>query len=128
MTQSRPMIAVTDVATSSRWYQQILDCRSGHGGDTYEQLIRDGDMLMQLHAWDDPDDHHEHLGSADLPRGNGVLLWFAVDDFEAARNRVGSLGATILEVLFNPNANQHEIWLKDPDGYVVVLAGPSEHE
>jgi len=25
----------------------------------------------------------------------------------------------------NPNANQREIWLRDPDGYVVVIAGPT---
>ena len=29
---------------------------------------------------------------------------------------------------FNTNALQHECWLKDPDGYVVVLAGPSAYE
>ena len=27
----------------------------------------------------------------------------------------------------NPNAKQRELWLRDPDGYTVVLAGPSEY-
>ncbi|MFT5448951.1 MAG: hypothetical protein ACI9DC_004137 [Gammaproteobacteria bacterium] len=26
----------------------------------------------------------------------------------------------------NPNAHHREFWLKDPDGYVVVVAGPNE--
>lgn len=127
-TQPRPLIGVSDVSASSRWYQQLLDCESGHGGNTYEQLVCNGHMLLQLHAWDDPADQHEHLGSPDLPLGNGVLLWFAVEDFEAARARAVDLEATILDDLYNPNARQREIWLRDPDGYVVVLAGPSGFE
>ena len=31
--QLQPMIAVRDVAASSRFYQDLLDARSGHGGD-----------------------------------------------------------------------------------------------
>ena len=27
----------------------------------------------------------------------------------------------------NPNARQQEIWVRDPDGYLVVFAGPSEY-
>jgi hypothetical protein len=28
----QPLIAVTDVEASSRWYQRLLDCQSAHGG------------------------------------------------------------------------------------------------
>lgn len=123
----RPLVAVRDVAASSRWYQALLGCRSGHGGTTYEQIVGDdGTMVMQLHAWDDPEDHHDHLGRPDLPVGNGVLLWFAVNDYDAALRRIDTLGAEILDTLFNPRAGQRECWVRDPDGYVVVLAGPPE--
>jgi len=27
----QPLISVTDVPTSSRWYQRLLGCVSGHG-------------------------------------------------------------------------------------------------
>lgn len=58
--------------------------------------------------------------------GNGVALWFEVSDFEAAVARIRTCGATVqTEPHMNPNAGQHEIWLRDPDGYLVVLAGPS---
>ena len=33
------MIAVTNVPASSAWYQQLLDARSGHGGEEYEQIV-----------------------------------------------------------------------------------------
>jgi len=120
---SQPLIAVRNVEASSRWYQRLLDVRSGHGGREYEQLVdHAGAMVLQLHAWDVHD--HPHLGDPGVtPYGNGVLLWFEVGDFTAALHRVQALAAEVLEgPLFNPSANHREIWLRDPDGYTVVLA------
>lgn len=119
----QPLIAVRDVEHSSRWYRQLLDCRSGHGGGEYEQLVKDGDdFFLQLHAWS----AHEHPNLADpdaAPHGHGVLLWFLVDDFDAAVERAGALQADIIEPPhINPRAKHRECWLHDPDGYVVVLA------
>ena len=120
----QPLIAVRDVEASSRWYRRLLGCKSGHGGKEYEQLLYDGELVMQLHAWDVEDDQHPHMGRADLvPYGNGVLLWFQVESFDAAVARAAELGAEVLEEPHtNPNAGQREIWLRDPDGYVVVVA------
>ena len=65
-----------------------------------------------------------HLVNADaVPVGHGVLLWFEVDDFDAAVNRARSLEATVLaEPHVNPAPQHREMWLRDPDGYVVVIA------
>jgi catechol 2,3-dioxygenase-like lactoylglutathione lyase family enzyme len=123
--QPQPLIAVRDVPASSRWYQRVLGCKSGHGGDAYEQLLDPaGRMILQLHDWEA--DEHAHMGDpAKRPYGNGVLLWFLVEDFSAAVERARAIPAEILEgPQVNPNANHREIWLRDPDGYVVVLAGP----
>ena len=39
-----------------------------------------------------------------------------------------ALGAHVeRDVHLNPNAQQQELWLRDPDGYLVVLAGPSPY-
>ena len=48
----QPLIAVSDVEASSRWYQAVLNLKSGHGGEDYEQLVFNGQMVMQLHHWD----------------------------------------------------------------------------
>lgn len=119
----QPLIAVADVALSSRWYQQLLGCQSGHGGRDYEQLVWDGRMILQLHRWDAHD--HPHMGRPEtMSCGNGVLLWFQTDAFDAAVERARLLAAEILEKPhLNSNANHRECWLRDPDGYVVVLAG-----
>lgn len=119
----QPLIAVADVALSSRWYQQLLGCQSGHGGRDYEQLVWDGRMILQLHRWDAHD--YPHMGRPETkPYGNGVLLWFQTAGFDAAVERARALAAEIVEEPhFNENANHRECWLRDPDGYVVVLAG-----
>jgi catechol 2,3-dioxygenase-like lactoylglutathione lyase family enzyme len=119
----QPLIAVSDVEASSRWYQELLGAKSGHGGAEYEQIVDStGKLVLQLHAWDAHE--HPHLGDPALrPHGNGVLLWFQVDDFEAAVERAREMRVEILEgPRVNPNANHQEIWLRDRDGYVVVLA------
>ena len=117
----QPLICVKDVEAASRWYCKLLGATSGHGGPNYERVMIGDEFVLQLHAWDVHG--HEHLGDPAQPVGNGVLLWFQVDDFEAAVKRAGRLKAVVLEEPHeNESANQREIWLRDPDGFVVVLA------
>jgi catechol 2,3-dioxygenase-like lactoylglutathione lyase family enzyme len=127
----QPLIAVPDVEASSRWYQRLLGVRSDHGGPEYERLVdADGTLVMQLHNWD-VEHHHGGIGDpAARPYGNGVLLWFEIDDFDAAVERSRELEA---EVVLAPHRNppegpggpaHREVWLRDRDGYTVVLASP----
>ena len=120
------MLVVRDVPRSSRFYQRVLGAESGHGGSEYEQIVSEGEILLQLHALD-VEDHHGRLADPE-PVGNGVLLWFEVSDFDATVEHVRATGAPVVrDVHTNPNARQQEIWVRDPDGYLVVLAGPSEY-
>ena len=60
-----------------------------------------------------------------VPPGHGVLLWFEVDNFDAAVRRARSLHAeTVEEAHLKLRAQHKKIWIRDPDGFVVVLAGP----
>jgi catechol 2,3-dioxygenase-like lactoylglutathione lyase family enzyme len=123
----QPLIVVRDVPKSSRFYARVLGAESVHGGEEYEQLVSGGELVLQLHHID-VDDHHGPLASSDVPLGNGTLLWFEVSDFDAAVQRARDVEAHVeRDVHVNPNAKQREIWLRDPDGYVVVVAGPSEY-
>jgi catechol 2,3-dioxygenase-like lactoylglutathione lyase family enzyme len=117
-----PMICVRDVEASSRWYQAVLGCTSGHGGPEYEQIVHDGRIALQLHRWDT--DEHPHMGRPDAgPAGNGAILWFETGAFAAAVERVRASGCVVLEEPHvNPLANHREVWVRDPDGYVVVVA------
>ena len=127
----QPLIAVADVEASSRWYQGLLDCQSAHGGPEYERLVHDDRLILQLHQWE-VEHHHGPIGNPDAkPYGNGVLLWFEIDDFDSGVERATELDAEIIrEPHRNPPVGQpggpahREIWLRDPDGYAIVLASP----
>lgn len=126
----QPLICVRDVEASSLWYRRLLNCQSAHGGPNYERLVASGELVLQLHCWG-VEHHHGQIGDpANLPPGNGLLLWFEVDDIDAAIIRAEALGAEILTPRQrNPpdgegGPNHWEIWLRDPDGYKVVLASP----
>ena len=126
--QAQPLIAVRDVRASSFWYRQLLslDSLPEHPHrDLYERMYSDGRLVLQLHAWDR--DNHPNLVNRDAaPNGHGLLLWFQVEDFDAAVEHARSLRAEIVEEPhINPNSGDHEIWLRDPDGYLVVLSKPS---
>jgi predicted enzyme related to lactoylglutathione lyase len=129
--QSQTMLVVRDVEASSRWYQELLGLRSDHGGPHYERLLSDGVLVLQLHSGETEHDHGR-LGDPDVQPGNGVLLWFGeVADFDGAVERANRLGApVVLPPRRNPppgegNGPGHrEVWIKDPDGYTVVIASP----
>jgi extradiol dioxygenase family protein len=119
-----PLICVHDVPASSAWYQQLLGCASGHGGDDYERLMFGEQLILQLHRWDVEHEHGLLGDEEDRPHGNGVLLWFELDDFDAAVRRAADLKVeTLKEPRFSENENW-EYWLRDPDGYTVVLTSP----
>ncbi len=126
----QPLICVSDVEASSRWYQRLLGCQSAHGGPEYERLVSHGRMILQLHRWDVEHHHGSIADPAIKPYGNGVLLWFELDDIDAAVARAKELNAEIVMPRHrNPpdsdgGPNHWELWLRDPDGYTVVPASP----
>jgi hypothetical protein len=58
--------------------------------------------------------------------GNGLLLFFRVDDFDLALQRVRSLVTRLEEEPHvNPNTQAKEFSLRDPDGYYVTISALS---
>ena len=119
----QPLICVSDVEASSRWCQRLLGCESAHGGAEYERLVCGGRLVLQLHNFE-VEHHHGRIGAPDdKPYGNGVLLWFEVDDFDAAMRRGDELKPEIVTPRHrNSNARHWECWLRDCDDYLIVLA------
>ncbi|MBN9510661.1 MAG: VOC family protein [Alphaproteobacteria bacterium] len=126
--ETQPLIAVRDVRASSRWYAELLGVSGAPEHphrDFYDRLSVSGRVVLQLHAWDE-ENHPNLVNRAAAPPGHGVLLWFMVADFDAAVARARRLGAEVIEdAHINRAPGQWEIWLRDPDGYVVVIAGPA---
>lgn len=118
------IIGVRDVAASLAWYQALLgrpDAAPAH--DDFGQLLDDdGTVLVCLHAWGAHG--HPPLTSPDgATPGNGLLLFFRVDDFERALHRAAQLVARVEEAPhLNPNTGTREFSLRDPDGYYVTIS------
>jgi len=119
----QPLLCVRDVPRASRWYQHMLGAQSAHGGNEYERIELDNVLILQLHVLEEAH-HHGAMADPALPLGNGVAVWFEVDDLDAAQRRAGEIKAKVVtDVHTNPNAGHRELWLRDPDGYLVVLSG-----
>jgi catechol 2,3-dioxygenase-like lactoylglutathione lyase family enzyme len=124
------IIGVSDVPSSFKWYQSLfgqLETRPGH--DYFGQILdSDGTVLLCLHQWG----AHEHpsLTSPDVATpGNGLLLFFRVDDFEMALKRARALVARLEEEPnANPSTGTEEFSLRDPDGYYVTISAFSSLE
>lgn len=55
--------------------------------------------------------------------GNGLLLFFRVDDFDAILNNASALVSRFAEEPHtNPNTRTQEFSLRDPDGYYVTVS------
>lgn len=127
MIRTWTIIAVEDVAKSFRWYQTLFGqppTRPAH--DYFGQLVdSDGAVLLCLHQWG----AHEHpsLSSpATAAPGNGLLLFFRVDDFDAALTRARALVPRFEEEPnLNPGTRTMEFSLRDPDGYYVTISALS---
>jgi hypothetical protein len=61
--------------------------------------------------------------------GNGLLLFFRVDDFDVSLKRARALVARFEEEpQVNPSTRTEEFSLRDPDGYYVTISALSSLE
>jgi catechol 2,3-dioxygenase-like lactoylglutathione lyase family enzyme len=124
MKRTWTILGVADVARSYHWYQALFgQPESAPAHDYFGQILdTDGTVLLCLHEWG----AHEHptLTSPDLAEpGNGLLLFFRVDDFDDALARARDLvGQLELEAQTNPATGTREFALRDPDGYYVMVS------
>jgi catechol 2,3-dioxygenase-like lactoylglutathione lyase family enzyme len=110
------IIGVKDVARSFKWYESLLGLpETSPNHDHFGQIMdTDGTVLLCLHQWG----AHEHptlMSSDDALPGNGLLLFFRVDDFDIALKRGRALVAQFEEEPhLNPNTQAREFSLRDP--------------
>lgn len=123
MKRTWTIIGVRDVARSFKWYQSLLGLpESAPGHDYFGQILdADGTVLLCLHQWS----VHEHpslMSPDEAAPGNGLLLFFRVDDFDLALKRARTLVAQFEEEpQVNPSTQTREFSLRDPDGYYVAV-------
>ena len=118
------IIGVSDVAASFKWYQSLFGLpETAPAHEDFGQILdTDGTVLLCLHEWG----AHEHppLMSPDAATpGNGLLMFFRVDDYEEALKRARTLVPYLEEEPHrNPSTQTMEFSLRDPDGYYVTIS------
>ena len=124
MRRTWTIIGVGDVPRSFKWYQSLFGLpATAPAHDGWGQILdSDGTVLLCLHAWG----AHEHppLMSPDRAQpGNGLLLFFRVDDYDMALKRARALVARLEEEPHvNPNTQTKEFSIRDPDGYYLTIS------
>jgi catechol 2,3-dioxygenase-like lactoylglutathione lyase family enzyme len=124
MKRTWTIVGVANVSLSLKWYQSLFGQEETAPAHDYwgQVLDTDGTVLLCLHQWG----AHEHptLSSPDgATPGNGLLLFFRVDDFDDALARARSLVSTLeQEPEVNPATGTREFALRDLDGYYVMVS------
>lgn len=124
MKRTWTIIGVADVSRSFKWYQSLLGLpKMAPEHDDFGQILdADGTVLLCLHQWG----AHEHppLTSPHVAKpGNGLLLFFRVDNFDDALQNARALAGRLEEEPHvNPNTGTAEFSLWDPDGYYVSIS------
>ena len=122
MKRTGTIIGVADVPQSLKCYQSLLGLpETAPAHDYFGQIVdSDGTVLLCLHEWG----AHEHpsLTSPHHAKpGNGLLLFFRVDNFDVALPRARALVSRLEEEPHvNPSTGTTEFSLRDPDGYYVT--------
>ena len=124
------IIGVRDVPRSFRWYQSLFGQRATAPAHSHfgQLLDSDGTVLLCLHEWA-VEDHPSLRSPEDGTPGNGLLLFFRVDDYGKALRRARALVKRFEEEPhLNPNTETREFSLRDLDGYYVTISALSAVE
>ena len=118
ITNSRCVLAVRDLATSTRFYTEVLGFRRdfGDGSDGWSFLSRDGFRVMLGECRDA------------TPAGElGDHSWFVyltVDEVDRLHQDVARAGAEILSAPATKPWGLREFSLRTPDGHRIVFGEP----
>ena len=127
MKRTWTIVGVADVPASVTWYQTLFgQPLSPPAHDYFGQIVdADGTVLLCLHGWG-VEDHPPLMSPDNGTPGNGLLLFFLLDDFDLALQRARTLVPKLAEEpTLNPNTQAMEFSLRDLDGYYVTISAYS---
>ena len=131
-----PNLMVTDIAASLAFYADGLgatiaftvdpdknaDMDGGIIDNAIFASVRLGETEMMLQERNNLAEDAPHAFSkADTPGGT-FSLYFRVDDVESVLARLGEV--EIVKPLQMTWYGMHEVWVRDPDGYVITVGTP----
>ena len=119
-----PLLNVTDVERSSRWYQETLGF-----ADVFTLRGADGRPLLAHLRWCTFADLllTASRSPIDAPRGRGVALNFATVSADDIATRARAAGAEIVDGPTDRPWNARDVTVADPDGYRLTFTAPQPH-
>ena len=131
-----PNLMVTDVAKSLAFYADGLGAKIAFTVDPEQKVDMEGGIIdgaifaslqlgtseMMLQDRGNLAEDAPHLFSVDDLPGGTFALYFRVDDVEAVLARLGDV--EVVKPLQTTWYGMHEVWVRDPDGYVVTIGTP----
>jgi len=122
-------LAVRDLDNTEFFYRELLARpveRFAPPGFAPVLLLRDGDATVIFRSVDVTEALHPSLYQEldRQPFGIGVRLEFTVDDLDDIVRRLERRQMPLLYELEDSEHQRRELWLHDPDGYLVVVETP----
>ena len=120
---SVPVLRVRDVAETVAWYRRHLGFNSEafpeHGPHEFAILERDGVQLLVRRAVSEP------RVSQDGHRGWDLYIWVDGVDFRRLEASM-TVAGDVVRPLAPMGASMAELEVRDPDGYVLCIGGPTQ--
>jgi len=130
-------LMVTDMTASLDFYHRIIGLQIAFSVNADRKTdtsggIRDDAVFASLHAGSSEvmlQERHSMIEDAngaiakDKQPGGGISLYFRCDDVDAVVERLGD-NTAVVKPLQTTWYGMKEIWLRDPDGWIVTLGCP----
>lgn len=121
MTKLDPIIAVKDVESSTKWYEDLFGFKTKGEHNYFSVLLSENEeTILCLHKWGE----HEHptMINNTITTGNGLILYFKTDHLDQIRKKADDLMCNIEdEIHINPNSLKKEFSLRDPENYYIIV-------
>lgn len=118
-----PVIAATNLAASSRWYQEVLGF-----ADVFTMRGPDDRPLLAHLRWSKWGDVLLRQARTPVePPGSGITLNFMTLGVDELAARARAAGANVLEGPIDRPWNARDVTIADPDGYRLNFTGPSSN-
>lgn len=123
MTALNLTLAVNDPDVSVQFYRDILNLRVELSDQSDFFIVSFHNIKVLFQRLAQLEQQHpaflQHLGRS--PLGVGVQFEVECADLEAVERRLAGCGWPIIYELDDREHKRRELWVQDPDGYVVVL-------
>jgi uncharacterized glyoxalase superfamily protein PhnB len=119
-----PVILASDLAVSSRWYQDVLGF-----ADVFTMRGPDDRPLLAHLRWSKWADVliTQARTPVEPPRGQGITLNFMTLGVDELAERARAASANLLEGPVDRPWNARDVTIADPDGYRLNFTGPSSN-